>query len=62
MARKKQKENQTTGTGLNGLLKELWEAAVALRGTIEPAIISAMSCQSSFSASFRFDTRSVAPS
>jgi len=34
----KSKQKQKNGSGgLNDLMKELWEAAVALRGTIEPA-------------------------
>jgi type I restriction enzyme M protein len=35
---KKTPKNQNDGNGgIGGLMKELWEAAVALRGTIEPA-------------------------
>jgi type I restriction-modification system DNA methylase subunit len=38
MAKQKHSEIQNNGNGgIGGLMKELWEAAVALRGTIEPA-------------------------
>ncbi len=34
---KKKPEYQTNGGGITALIKELWQAAVNLRGSVEPA-------------------------